>query len=196
MHANEAESLSLEERAALGKLFEDHAPRLLAIIQRRMDPKLRARTTPEDILQNAYVLGQGKWARFRASSMPPFKWLYTLVVDAYIGEWRRQTAKGRDLRLERAYPDKSCSQMVLGLVASQTGPNSRLVRAERDALVQKVLALLCESDRDLLLKRHVDGLSFKEIGDVLDISENAAKVRELRALRRLTALWKEQSPSE
>ena len=38
--------------------------------------------------------------------------------------------------------------------------------------------------------RHYDGLSFGEAGAVLGVSENAATVRYVRALRRLKDVWR------
>ena len=46
------------------------------------------------------------------------------------------------------------------------------------------------ADREIVLLRGYDELSFQEIGELLDISENTATVRYVRALRRLKDLWK------
>ena len=51
--------------------------------------------------------------------------------------------------------------------------------------VRKALARLPEGRRDPLVLHHVLGMSFKEVGAVLGISEGAAKVRAHRALAEL-----------
>jgi RNA polymerase sigma-70 factor (ECF subfamily) len=47
---------------------------------------------------------------------------------------------------------------------------------------------LKEADREVLVLRHLEGLSARDAGAVLGISEGAVNVRQLRALRRLKAL--------
>ena len=41
------------DRAALGRLFEEHGPRLRSTLQARIDPVMRARLDAEEILQEA-----------------------------------------------------------------------------------------------------------------------------------------------
>jgi RNA polymerase sigma-70 factor (ECF subfamily) len=50
------------------------------------------------------------------------------------------------------------------------------------------LACLPELSRQVLLLHHVAGLSFREVGAVLGLSEGAAKVRAHRALEQLRRL--------
>jgi len=51
--------------AALGQLFEEHRPKLLAMVKKRMDPALLARIDAEDILQEAFQDAQRKWKSFK-----------------------------------------------------------------------------------------------------------------------------------
>ena len=53
-------SSSIADLALLGKLFEEHRPRLLAMVQRRMDPALAARVGAEDLLNEAFLLARGR----------------------------------------------------------------------------------------------------------------------------------------
>ena len=55
----------------------------------------------------------------------------------------------------------------------------------------QALAALKERDREILLMRHFDALTFQEAALVLGITENAATVRCVRALERLRRLWPE-----
>jgi RNA polymerase sigma-70 factor (ECF subfamily) len=190
---------SLADVAALGKLWEEHAPKLLAMVRRRIDKALAVRLDAEDVMQEAYVDASRKWSKFKAqSAMTPYAWLYGVVRDRLIEIWRRETRAGRDLRRHMPLPEQSSIQLAMGLIASGTGPRTGLERRELQELlrqqVQQVLALLKESDREILWMRHNDGLSHQEIAAVLDIKENAATVRYHRALGRLSDLWLQLHP--
>ena len=80
-------------------------------------------------------------------------------------------------------------QLGLSLIAPGTNPSAAAVRDEVCARVRQALDLLKGADREILWMRHFDQLSFGEAGAVLGISENAATVRYVRALRRLKDLW-------
>jgi RNA polymerase sigma-70 factor (ECF subfamily) len=189
--------LSLGDRAALGQLFEEHGPKLQAMLQRRLDPKLRVRMEAEDILNNAYILAQHKWKAFQAQrTMAPYPWLYRLVLDCLIEEWRRQTRKGRDVRRELPFPEESSAQLVMGLVGAGTSPSAGVARADLRDQMGQTLAMLKPADRDLLWMRHFDQLAFADMAMVLEITENAATVRYVRALKRLKELWRQLHPRE
>ncbi len=57
--------------------------------------------------------------------------------------------------------------------------------------MRQALDLLKEADRKVLWMRHYDELSFRDVAQVLGITENAAAVRYTRALRRLKVLWQQ-----
>ena len=56
------------------------------------------------------------------------------------------------------------------------------------ARVQAALAQLAARDRELLVLRHLEQMPTRDVAAVLDLSEGAIKMRQLRALERLRAL--------
>jgi RNA polymerase sigma-70 factor (ECF subfamily) len=62
-----------------------------------------------------------------------------------------------------------------------------VARAEGQREVRAALARLSPERRQVIVLRFVDGLSAREIGDVLERSEGAARVLLHRALRDLAA---------
>jgi RNA polymerase sigma-70 factor, ECF subfamily len=196
MRRNESCSmLSLADLAALGKLFEEHRPRLLAMLKRRIDPALAVRLDPEELLNEAVFLAQSKWAWFKEQqSLTPYAWLYGTARDCLIEAWRRHSRGVRDLRRDLPWPEESSIQLLHGLVNTGTSPSAALARAELRQDVRNVLSMLKDKDREILGMRHFDELSFAEAAEVLGISENAATVRYVRALRRLKDLWQQLHP--
>ena len=66
-----------------------------------------------------------------------------------------------------------------------------MVRQELRQRIQQALSQLSEHDREVLVIRHLEGLSTSETAAVLNLSEGAVKSRLLRALVRLRLLLDE-----
>src|SRR5438270_635331 len=106
-------SSSLAELATLEGLLEKHRTRLLAIVRRRLDPRLKVRIDAEGVLSDAYLLAWRKWSAFQASGdMTPYAWLYGIVRDCLIEAWRQHTRDKRDLHKEIPWPDRSSVQLA------------------------------------------------------------------------------------
>src|SRR5437867_3906632 len=155
MWGESAMSSSIADLAALGKLIEEHRPRLLAMLQRRIDPKLRARVDPEDILADAFLAAQGKWARYKQQpAITPYAWLYRIVLDSLSEAWRKQNRQRRRPDKEMPWPERSSIELGLGLVNTGTSPSAAVARKELGGRMQQTLALLGPRDQEILWMRH------------------------------------------
>jgi RNA polymerase sigma-70 factor (ECF subfamily) len=92
------------------------------------------------------------------------------------------------------WPDQSSVQLCLSLVDPASSPSEAAAFDETQRRMREALALLSDADREVLWMRYYDSLSFKEVGEILHISEGAATLRHVRALRRLKELWQQQNP--
>jgi RNA polymerase sigma-70 factor (ECF subfamily) len=186
---------SVADLAMLGKHLEEHRPRLLAMIERRLSPALAARIDAEDVLSQVFLDAQRKWAAFKertaeqGADISPYAWLYGITRDRICDTWEFETRGLRNVQLEARWPERSSVQLVMGLVASETSPSGRLAGEELRQQMLQLLSMLKEKDREVLWMRHHDDLSFLEIAAVLSITDNAARVRYVRALDRLKTLW-------
>jgi RNA polymerase sigma-70 factor (ECF subfamily) len=180
----------------LEKILDAYRPRLVAMVERRIDPHLSPRIGAEDIVQEAFIVAQRRWTSFRQNDMSSFSWLYRLVRDRLIEAWRKQSSRPRDVRQDMPFPDQSSIQLGLGLVGSGTSPSKAVFRTDLQERMQKTLALLKDSDREILWMRHYDQLSFPEAAQILGIQESAATLRYVRALSRLKKLWHQLYPDE
>jgi RNA polymerase sigma-70 factor (subfamily 1) len=181
---------SVADLGELGRLWDEHRGRLLAMLERRLDPALRQRVGAEEILQSAFLDAAREWAVYqRGSPMKPYAWLYRLALDRLIEEYRRHARPGRDLKRDLPWPDDSSAVLGTQLADGGTGPLTAARRAELVDRVNRVIALLPGGDRDLLLMRYFDQLSAREIGDVCSLTENAVNVRIFRALKKLQQFW-------
>ncbi len=190
MEADSSPAGSLGEMAALGRLLDEHRARLLTMLQRRIDPRLRARVDPEEILNDVFFLARRRYADFQSrANMTPYAWLYRLALDCLIEAWRRQCARGVETDLPM--PEESAVALGRGLIDPATSPSKALARDELRQGVQQCLDLLKREDRDILWMRHHDELTFAEAGAVLEVSANTAAQRYVRALGRMRKLWQQ-----
>jgi len=181
---------SLTEWAVLGRLFQEHRPRLLAMLRRRLDPQLNPRLDAEEILGEAFMQAQRRWAAFQAQpDGKPYPWLYRIALDCLIEAWRRESRGPRDVRRDVPLPEGTSLQLGLGLLCPGTSPSEALARDELRERVRLVMAQLKDSDREILLMRHFDELAYADISAILGIAVNTAEQRCHRALGRLSDLW-------
>jgi RNA polymerase sigma-70 factor (ECF subfamily) len=192
--ATEEWRVDVVDLATLGKLFEEHRPRLLAMIERRSDQALAARRDPEDILSAAYVKAQARWEEFKRSGMTGYSWLYRIVLDSLLDDHDFQTRRRRNPHAEVGWPDHSSLQGILGLVSPLTSPSEALAKKELQERLRRqigqTLDQLKAEDREILSMRFFDLLSTEEAAQVLDIPVGTCRQRYSRARLRFRDAWK------
>jgi RNA polymerase sigma-70 factor (ECF subfamily) len=182
------------DRAACGDLLEHHRSRLQRMIELRMDRRLAARVDAADVVQDALADAYRELPDYvRDRPLPFYPWLRQLAWDRLIELHRRHVrAQRRSVTREERWapplPDESASILAERLVGRASSPSARLCREEACARVRSALTRLAESDREVLLLRHLEQLSLAEIAAVLGLSEATAGKRHLRALERLRSL--------
>jgi RNA polymerase sigma-70 factor (ECF subfamily) len=183
--------------AALAQLYEEHRPRLLEMLQRRIDPALAVRLDAEDLMAEVYLEARRRWPKFRnRADVSGYVWLYGIARDCLIEAWRKQNRACRSPDREMPWPERSSLQLGMGLVQDGVGPGTANEQAELGQRMRQTLQKLRDSDREILWMRQYDELGFADIAVVLSVSENTATVRYVRALRRLKDLWLRTHGSE
>ncbi len=160
----------------------------------RMDPRLAARLDPSDVIQDAMATAVRQLPAFLSTDRDAFyPWLRQLAMERMIDAHRRHVgAKRRSVdreeRWDASYSDPSTVILAERLVASGTSPSGRAMRNERKQRVHAALEGLMPEDREVVVLRHLEQLSHKEIAAVLHVSPEAARSRYRRATERLASL--------
>lgn len=200
---NDQESQALIERAASGdcraadQLLELHRNRLRAMIAFRLDRRLSSRIDPSDVLQETFAEAHQKFPEYLQSQPVPFyPWLRRIAWEKIVHHHRRHLlAQARAVTREElgdaALPDESAHDLAERLFAKSSNPSRRMMQAELKSRVQAALAQLDPSDREVLVLRFLEQLSIEEAAIVLEISQEAVKSRQRRALERFSALVNE-----
>lgn len=85
---------------------------------------------------------------------------------------------------------------VVAFADEQTGPEARLDSAEIGREVWAALERLPEIQREAFLLKHVEGLSYEEISDRLQVSISALKMRVKRAREELQEALRDLAPAD
>ncbi len=154
------------EEQAFSELFTRHAGRLQGALRRMVG------AAADDVLQTTFlsiVRARGRYERGA-----PFRpWLYTVAVNAARDHLRRH-------RREEPLPADELPETPADPAPL---PDPGLSRT-----VEKALAKLPDSQREAIVLHRFEGFSFKEIAELLGVTETAVKVRAHRGYERLRVL--------
>ena len=87
-----------------------------------------------------------------------------------------------------AADDHSTIQLAAQLCDDQLTPAAAATQAELAKAVEAAIAKLPDQDCEIIIMRHYEQLSNQEIAQALSLTEPAASMRYLRAIRRLKEL--------
>jgi RNA polymerase sigma-70 factor (ECF subfamily) len=162
-------------------------------VELRLDPQLARREDASDIVQKVLIDAHRRLSEYLQNPRMPFHlWLRHMAKDRIIDTHRRHRGAARrsiDQEQAPAAWSHQSSVQLLGQIADQElTPASAAIQQELQQRLQHVLAQMDELDREVLLLRYYEQLSNQEIATTLELSEAAASMRHLRALRRLKEL--------
>jgi RNA polymerase sigma-70 factor (ECF subfamily) len=184
-------------QTALAELFARHRDRLRRMVAWRLDPRLRGRLDPSDVLQEVYLDAARRLPAFlERPNLAVGLWL-RLLTGRRLLELHRQhlgaqmRAAGQEISLQA--PDwawASAPSLAMQLVGHLTSPSRAAARAEIAARLTQALEEMDAIDREVLILRHFDELSNNEVATLLGLQKAAASNRYVRALRRLREILK------
>ncbi len=170
------------DQGALQTLIEHDLPWIHQVVRKRVGPLLRSKEETCDVVQEVLIELLHYGPRFLLSNHRHFRALLARIAENVIrGQNDRFTAARRAAVREKPLPSDS----VLYLDQPQ-GSLDEVEKKEAQDLVRLSMELLAPEDRDVILWRQWDSLSYKEIGDKLSITEDAARMRFHRSISRLS----------
>lgn len=176
---------------ALAEIFAQNRARLRRMVEIRIDDRLAGRIDPSDVLQEAFIDAQRRIQELEHVEMTVYKWLRLKIGNRMIDLHRfhlgsQKRSVRREISLYRgAMPMASSVSLASQLLGKFTTASNVAMRAEARVRVQEALNEMDEIDREVLVLRHFEELTNVETAEVLDISQNAASNRYIRALQRL-----------
>jgi len=190
------------QSGAVERLLDVHREPLRRLIDLRLDPALAARVDASDIVQDVLLEAHRRLEDYLRNPTMPFRlWLRHIAKDHVIDAHRRhRQAQRRSLDREQpivpaVLADHSSFELAGQLLDGERTPASEAIHRELQRRLDGAIAELDEDDREIILLRHREQLSNQQVAAALDLSEAAASMRYLRAIRRLRAALLPEQPS-
>ena len=178
------------DAATLGRLLEMYRRYLALLARVQIGQRLQGKVDASDIVQETFLEAHRNFARFRGTSEPELvRWLRQILAANLADLLRRYLgAQGRDVRLEREIEDGLDRSSVLldrGLLAPQSSPSQQAARREQAVLLADALDQLPDDYRDVLVLRHLEGLSFPDVARRMGKTLDSVEKLWMRGLARL-----------
>lgn len=176
--------------AALGQLLELYGNYLTLLARLQIGRRLQGKVDPADLVQETFLEAHRHFSRFRGTTEEELvSWLRQILatnlahlVRAYCGTQRRDVHVERQLAEEL---NQSSRVMDRGFFAKQSSPSQRAVRREQAVLLANALKRLPDDYREVIILRHLEGLSFPEVAGRLGRTLDSVEKLWIRALDRL-----------
>src|SRR5262245_32006707 len=183
---------------AVNRLMDRHRDSLRRMVQLRLDQRIQRRIDVSDIVQDVLVEANRRLKEYVANPQMPFHlWLRQIAQDRIIDAHRRHRASAkRSVDRERplavpAADDRSTMDLAAQLCDRELTPGAAVAQAEMARCVERAIAQLPDQDCEIIIMRHYEQLSNQEVAQALGLSEPAASMRYLRAIRKLRELMAE-----
>jgi RNA polymerase sigma-70 factor (ECF subfamily) len=165
------------------------------MIDMRLDPAIVQRVDASDVVQDVLLEASRRLQDYLQNPAMPFHlWLRHIAKDHVIDAHRKHhQAKKRGVDREQplaqaGWAQQSSLDLAGQLVDQELTPASAAIRNELERRLHEALAQLDDDDRDMILMRHYEQLANQEVAAALGLTEAAASMRYLRAIRRLRDL--------
>jgi RNA polymerase sigma-70 factor (ECF subfamily) len=184
---------------ALGKLLEAYRPYLMLLARTQIGRRLQGKADASDAVQEAFLGAYRDFGKFRGDSERAFlAWLRQVLASVLANLVRHyQGTQRRDVRLEQQLEvelEQSSAALNLPLRAPTSSPSQQAEKREQGVLLAAALERLSPEDRELLVLRHLEGLSFPDVARRMGRTLDGVKKRWPRALARLKQVFAGDEP--
>ena len=174
------------DREAFGVLVERYAEPIFNLAYRMVGNHMDAK----DVAQETFLAAWKSLPQFRAHARFS-TWLYRIAVNKC-----KDCLRGR--RQQDAPADAAGENLDMAELAVDYGtPEWELSRKEMGIHLEKALQAIPISYREAFLLKHVEGLSYDEMSEILGVRGDTLKMRVYKArveLRRKLAAFMERTP--
>ncbi len=177
---------------AINRLMDRHRDALHRMVQMRLDQKIKQRVDVSDVVQDVLIEANRRLKDYLANPVMSFHlWLRQIAKDRIIDAHRRHRVSAKrsvDREQQLVVPatmDHSTMELAAQLCDPQLTPAAAATQQEMTRRVEQAITQLDDQDCEIIVMRHYEQLTNQEIAQALGLTEPAASMRYLRAVRRL-----------
>ncbi|WP_146531565.1 sigma-70 family RNA polymerase sigma factor [Novipirellula artificiosorum] len=175
---------------ALGSLLTTYRKYLVFLARTQLHHHMQAKADPSDVVQEVCLAAHAGIADFRGQTAEEFAaWLRGILSNMLAMQVRKYLGtQKRDPRLEQAVDQGLASAsgfLQSGLAADITSPSQHFARNEAFLQLAEALESLPEDYRQVIVLRHVDGLPFAEVANLMGRSVDSVEKLWVRGLAKL-----------
>src|SRR5688500_16334387 len=144
----------------------------------------------EDLVQETYLRAYRGFGGFQEGTNLK-AWLYKILSNTFINTYRAKKRRPEEVDLDTT-EDFSLFHRLRGLEAAEAGktPESEVLDSMPDNVVKEALEGLPDQFRMAVLLADVEGFSYKEIADIMDVPIGTVMSRLHRGRKQLQkSLW-------
>jgi RNA polymerase sigma-70 factor (ECF subfamily) len=179
--------------AALGRLLEAYRAYLTVLARLEISKRLQGKADAADLVQETFLQAHKHFATFRGGTEGELvRWLRQILAATVANLVRHYCGtRRRDVRLEKQLAtelDHSSHVLDRALVTQDSSPSQRAARREQAVLLADALDKLPPDYREVIILRHLEGLSFSEVAERMGRSLDSVKKKWTPALAELRSL--------
>ncbi len=169
------------------KSFEAEALPHMEALYRTALRMTKNESDAEDLVQEAYVKAYRFWDRFEPGSNCR-AWLFKIMTNIFINEYRSKTRSPMSVNVDEL--DDNFLYGQLAVDQTTRNPEQELFSRIFDDDVKKAVESLPDDFRLVVVLAFLEGFSYQEIADIMDLQLGTVKSRLHRGRKLLQkALW-------
>ena len=187
------------DEGAINQLMDRHRNSLRQLVRMRLDQQIQRRVDVSDVVQDVLIEANRRLQRYLENPIMPFHlWLRQIARDRIIDAHRRHRVSSRrsvdreqQLSVPQGY-DQSSMNLASIIGDDKLTPAAAALQKEIARRIENAITKLEEKDSEIVIMRHYELLTNQEIAQALELTEPAASMRYLRAVRRLKNIIQEE----
>jgi RNA polymerase sigma-70 factor, ECF subfamily len=143
-----------------------------------------------DVVQESFLAAYRSLGRFRGDARFS-TWLYAIVVNQSRNRLKQRASRTRrEVASLDVRPGSGEQALIEGQPSDEKTVVDRLGQRERDRKIQECIDAMDEEQREVLVLRDIEGMSYEEISEALCLPDGTVKSRLFRARNALKSSLK------
>lgn len=178
------------DQASLGTLLDTQRPFLKLLARLEIGRQIQGKVGASDVVQEAFLKAHRQFSQFQGSDFAQFEsWLRAILAGTMANTFRHYLGtQARNPQLEREIQgrlDESTYCLGQLIPDPRSSPSQQVAAAETKSLVAQAMAQLPDDYQEVLVLRHLEGLTFPQIAERMGRTVDSVEKLWLRAITRL-----------